>query len=84
MGRQNNSVSWLFVAAPTLFGPLINETSDWKSLGDETLILELNIMRSQPQPNWTQLLKVIIISLMIIKFENQIVMFYVLHIGWGD
>ncbi|XP_011340540.1 uncharacterized protein LOC105281186 isoform X2 [Ooceraea biroi] len=50
---------WLLICAPNLLGT-IDYPADIITLSeDKTVILELNIMRHQPQPNWPQLMKVI-------------------------
>ncbi|XP_032680366.1 uncharacterized protein LOC116848405 isoform X2 [Odontomachus brunneus] len=51
--------AWLLICAPNLLG-LIDNPADIVTLSeDKTVILELNVMRHQPQPNWPQLMKVI-------------------------
>ncbi|KAH0946009.1 hypothetical protein HN011_005249 [Eciton burchellii] len=50
---------WLLICAPNLLGA-IDCPADIVTLSDDkTVVLELNIMRHQPQPNWPHLMKVI-------------------------
>ncbi|XP_067206507.1 uncharacterized protein [Linepithema humile] len=50
---------WLLICAPNLLGA-IDSPADIVTLSeDKTVILELNVMRHQPQPSWPQLMKVI-------------------------
>lgn len=49
---------WLLICAPNLLGA-IDSPADVVTLSeDKTVILELNILRHQPQPNWPQVMKV--------------------------
>ncbi|XP_018341255.1 PREDICTED: uncharacterized protein LOC108747869 isoform X1 [Trachymyrmex septentrionalis] len=55
---------WLLICAPNLLGlDAINSPADIITLSeDKAVILELNVLRHQPQPNWPQLMKVISMS----------------------
>lgn len=55
---------WLLICAPNLLGlDAINSPADIVTLPeDKAVILELNILRHHPQPNWPQLMKVISMS----------------------
>ncbi|XP_070150031.1 uncharacterized protein [Polyergus mexicanus] len=52
---------WLLICAPNLLGlDTIDSPADITTLSeDKAVILELNVMRHQPQPSWPQLMKVI-------------------------
>ncbi|XP_072761296.1 uncharacterized protein [Anoplolepis gracilipes] len=52
---------WLLICAPNLLGlDATDSLADMTTLSDDkAVILELNVMRHQPQPNWPQLMKVI-------------------------
>ncbi|XP_077267571.1 uncharacterized protein LOC143900281 isoform X1 [Temnothorax americanus] len=55
---------WLMICAPNLLGlGTIDSPADIVTLSEEkAVILELNVLRHQPQPNWPQLMKVISMS----------------------
>ncbi|XP_039311837.1 uncharacterized protein LOC105194760 isoform X2 [Solenopsis invicta] len=55
---------WLLICAPNLLGLSATDSpTDIVTLSeDKTVILELNVLRHQPQPNWPQLMKVISMS----------------------
>ncbi|XP_071630435.1 uncharacterized protein [Temnothorax longispinosus] len=55
---------WLLICAPNLLGlGTIDSPADIVTLSeDKAVILELNVLRHQPQPNWPQLMKVISMS----------------------
>ncbi|XP_024881241.1 uncharacterized protein LOC112460674 [Temnothorax curvispinosus] len=55
---------WLLICAPNLLGlGTIDSPADIITLSeDKAVILELNVLRHQPQPNWPQLMKVISMS----------------------
>ncbi|XP_018401787.1 PREDICTED: uncharacterized protein LOC108778955 [Cyphomyrmex costatus] len=54
---------WLLICAPNLLGlDNINPADIIKLPADKAVILELNVLRHQPQPNWPQLMKVISMS----------------------
>ncbi|XP_031785557.1 uncharacterized protein LOC100116243 isoform X1 [Nasonia vitripennis] len=51
---------WLYVCSPNLFGVTHSKSKGFQNLGeDQAAILELYVLKSQPQPNWTQLIKVL-------------------------
>ncbi|CAK9795962.1 Uncharacterized protein KIAA0825 homolog [Anthophora quadrimaculata] len=50
---------WLLICAPNLVGSVNSDVYISKLPEDRAVILELNILRHQPQPNWPQLIKVI-------------------------
>ncbi|KAK2583104.1 hypothetical protein KPH14_009131 [Odynerus spinipes] len=50
---------WLLICAPRLLGTPDLDTDLKKLPQDKAVILELNILKNQPQPNWPQLMKVI-------------------------
>lgn len=52
---------WLLICAPNLLGlGAIDSLADIITLSeDKAVVLELNVLRHQPQPNWPQLMKVI-------------------------
>uniref|UniRef100_A0A0C9RUR4 KIAA0825_1 protein n=1 Tax=Fopius arisanus TaxID=64838 RepID=A0A0C9RUR4_9HYME len=50
---------WLLIAAPKLFGNSTFKDGITQLSEDQLLILQVHVLRSQPQPNWTQLLKVL-------------------------
>ncbi|XP_014469110.1 PREDICTED: uncharacterized protein LOC106741512 [Dinoponera quadriceps] len=53
---------WLSICAPNLLGSIDDPTDIVTLPEDKAVILELNVMRHQPQPNWPQLMKVISMS----------------------
>lgn len=56
---RHGPAPWLLICAPNLLD-IIDFSADILTLSeDKTVILELNVMRHQPQPNWPQLMKVI-------------------------
>lgn len=58
---------WLLICAPNLLGTVDSDVYIVDLPEDRIVILELNILRHQPQPNWPQLIKVnrlLIISLL--------------------
>lgn len=60
MRPRRGPAPWLLICAPNLLGA-IDCPADIVTLSeDKAVILELNVMRHQPQPNWPQLMKVII------------------------
>ncbi|XP_011634048.1 uncharacterized protein LOC105425139 isoform X1 [Pogonomyrmex barbatus] len=58
---RHGPAPWLLICAPNLLGlSTVDSPADIITLTeDKTVILELNVMRHQPQPNWPQLMKVI-------------------------
>ena len=57
--RRFGPTPWLLISAPKLLGGSLSLGNRDNPLSDRArVILELNVLRSQPQPNWTQLLKV--------------------------
>ena len=50
---------WLLIAAPNLVGSIDSDVYISNLPKDRGVILELNVLRHQPQPNWPQLIKVI-------------------------
>ncbi|XP_034942560.1 uncharacterized protein [Chelonus insularis] len=56
--KRKGPAAWMMVSAPKLFGsPSLNNEENLPD--DQRIILEINVLRSQPQANWTQLLKVL-------------------------
>ncbi|KAG7213003.1 hypothetical protein KM043_002340 [Ampulex compressa] len=53
---------WLLICAPNLLGPPNSDVSIESLPENRAVILELNVLRHQPQPNWPQLMKVISMS----------------------
>ncbi|XP_011881191.1 PREDICTED: uncharacterized protein LOC105569377 [Vollenhovia emeryi] len=55
---------WLLICAPNLLGlGATDSPADIITLpADKAVVLELNVLRHQPQPNWPQLMKVISMS----------------------
>ncbi|XP_053979955.1 uncharacterized protein LOC128877038 isoform X3 [Hylaeus volcanicus] len=51
--------TWLLMCAPNLLGSIDSDVYISNLPDDRAVILELNILRHQPQPNWPQLIKVI-------------------------
>jgi hypothetical protein len=50
---------WLYVCAPNLLGiSHVNSEGYHNLTGTQAVIIELNVLKSQPQPNWIQLIKV--------------------------
>nr|XP_033326396.1 uncharacterized protein LOC117220499 isoform X1 [Megalopta genalis] len=50
---------WLLICAPNLSGSIDSNVYITSLPEDRAVILELNILRHQPQPNWPQIIKVI-------------------------
>ncbi|XP_015123677.1 uncharacterized protein LOC107045817 [Diachasma alloeum] len=57
--KRSGPSPWLLIAAPKLFGNSTFKDGVCQLSEDQKLILQVNVLRSQPQPNWTQLLKVL-------------------------
>ncbi|KAK0163780.1 hypothetical protein PV328_002475 [Microctonus aethiopoides] len=57
--KHYGPASWLMISAPSLFGSPKLQTDHSVLPEDQALILEINVLRSQPQANWAQLLKVL-------------------------
>ncbi|KOX74977.1 hypothetical protein WN51_12661 [Melipona quadrifasciata] len=53
---------WLLIAAPNLAGSINSDVYISNLPKDRGVILELNVLRHQPQPNWPQLIKVIFMN----------------------
>lgn len=53
---------WLLICAPNLLGSIDSDVYISNLSSNRLVILELNILRHQPQPNWPQLMKVINIA----------------------
>ncbi|XP_050458079.1 uncharacterized protein LOC126854933 [Cataglyphis hispanica] len=58
---RHSPAPWLLICAPNLLGLDVTDSlADITTLSeDRTVILELNVLRHQPQPSWPQLMKVI-------------------------
>nr|XP_003699217.2 PREDICTED: uncharacterized protein LOC100879507 [Megachile rotundata] len=50
---------WLLICAPNLAGSLDSDVYISNLSEDRYVILELNVLRHQPQPNWPQVIKVL-------------------------
>ncbi|XP_076239255.1 uncharacterized protein LOC143182247 isoform X2 [Calliopsis andreniformis] len=50
---------WLLICAPNLVGSIDSDVYISDLPEDRGVILELNVLRHQPQPNWPQLIKII-------------------------
>ncbi|EFN85448.1 uncharacterized protein LOC105182315 [Harpegnathos saltator] len=53
---------WLLICVPNLLGSIDNPADIVTLSEDKAVVLELNVMRHQPQPNWPQLMKVMSMS----------------------
>ncbi|OAD53553.1 hypothetical protein WN48_09770 [Eufriesea mexicana] len=53
---------WLLICAPNLLGSTDSDVYVSNLSEDRVVILELNVLRHQPQPNWPQLMKVILMN----------------------
>ena len=69
--KRSGLTPWLYVCAPQLFGASHLSFKEWpQELTDhQTAILEFNVLKSQPQHNWGQ----------IIKVNNYFALLYILH-----
>ncbi|XP_076173521.1 uncharacterized protein LOC143149779 isoform X2 [Ptiloglossa arizonensis] len=56
---RRGPAAWLLMCAPNLLGSMDSDIYISNLPEDRALILELNILRHQPQPKWPQLMKVI-------------------------
>lgn len=61
---------WLLICASKLLGSIDNPADIVTLSEDKTVILELNVMRHQPQPNWPQLMKVIALAIIRQRFPR--------------
>ncbi|KAJ8673920.1 hypothetical protein QAD02_005182 [Eretmocerus hayati] len=60
--RQGPS-PWIYISAPNLFGVLRAKSRGYGELSeDRATILELYVLKSQPQPSWSQLIKALSMS----------------------
>ncbi|KAG8037169.1 hypothetical protein G9C98_004491 [Cotesia typhae] len=57
--KQSGPAPWLIISAPKLFGSPTLKSVNLSLPEDQALILEINVLRCQPQAKWTQLLKVL-------------------------
>ncbi|XP_066603503.1 uncharacterized protein [Prorops nasuta] len=57
--QSKSPAPWLLICAPNLFGPVNSDEIIETLSEDRAVILELNVLRHQPQPNWTQVSKVL-------------------------
>lgn len=62
---------WLLIAAPNLVGSIDSDVYISNLPKDRGVILELNVLRHQPQPNWPQLIKVITKVIFFYNFINN-------------
>ncbi|XP_026295976.1 uncharacterized protein KIAA0825 homolog isoform X3 [Apis mellifera] len=53
---------WLLICAPNLLGSIDSDVYISNLPPNRLVILELNILRHQPQPNWPQLMKIIFMN----------------------
>ncbi|XP_058792263.1 uncharacterized protein LOC131664857 [Phymastichus coffea] len=57
---RHGPAPWLYICAPNLIGVTDMKSKGFQDLNeDQAVILELNVLKSQPQPNWIQLMKVL-------------------------
>ncbi|XP_053597314.1 uncharacterized protein LOC103576648 [Microplitis demolitor] len=57
--KQCGPAPWLIISAPKLFGFPVLKSVNLSLPEDQALILEINVLRCQPQAKWPQLLKVL-------------------------
>ncbi|XP_076296599.1 uncharacterized protein LOC143216906 isoform X1 [Lasioglossum baleicum] len=56
---RHGPAPWLLICAPNLLGTVDSDIYVSSLPENRTVILELNILRHQPQPNWPQIIKVL-------------------------
>ncbi|XP_076763082.1 uncharacterized protein LOC143430614 [Xylocopa sonorina] len=71
---------WLLICAPNLLGSSDSDVYISSLPEDRAVILELNVLRHQPQPNWPQLLKVIFMN----DYAVAKILLNTLMHKWGD
>lgn len=49
---------WLLICAPNLLGQRNSDVDITRLPEERAVVLELNVLRHQPQPHWSQLIKV--------------------------
>ncbi|XP_033231251.1 uncharacterized protein LOC117182252 [Belonocnema kinseyi] len=59
---RNGPSPWLFMSAPDLLGSINERSYQANFPKDQAVILEINVLKSQPQPNWPQLMKVFLMN----------------------